>query len=207
MIGYFYSFKAINLLIIIILIIISCTGNDIVDPTQATTVREFPNDIGDEWKYFYYDSLSSYSDTVLVRIKGDTVFNENRTAKKWEYIYKNKTEYRYVEVLIDTVRIFTNLSYLWQTTKFILPLRVGNGWRGDFVSDTSYVVRKESISVLAGHFAECYLIKETWGALNDYGKVLTWFVPGIGIVKKHHLGWSFGMANKYWELLEYKIKS
>ena len=26
------------------------------------------------------------------------------------------------------------------------------------------------------------------------------------IVKKHHLGWSFGMANNYWELLEYKIK-
>jgi hypothetical protein len=201
-----YSLKSIKLLLFSLALIISCTGNNAINPIREITVENFPNDVGDFWKYFYYDSLSSYSDIVTVRIIGDTIFNENRTAKIWEYVYTNKTEYRYAETVNDTVRIFNNLQSLWTSTKFIFPLKAGNGWRGDFLSDTSFVERKEPILVSAGYFAECYLINESWGALNDYGRVLTWLVPGIGIVKKHHRGWSFGMANNYWELLEYKIK-
>ena len=165
---------------------------------------------GDEWKYFYYDSLSHSADTVVVSIIDDTTFNEDRTAKIWEYIFKNRIEHRFVEILNDTIRFFDNLKELWINTKFVFPLRVNKGWKGDSRSDTNSVISKNPISVAAGHFTECYLIKKTWNELNNYGSVSTWFVPGIGIVKRHNLSASptkaFAMANNYWELLEYKTE-
>ncbi len=77
---------------------------------------------------------------------------------------------------------------------------------GDFVSDSSSVINRTLISVTAVHFGDSYLFQENWGAFNDYGSVLTSFVSSIGIVKKHHLGWSFERANNYWELIEYKLR-
>ncbi|NOX87754.1 MAG: hypothetical protein GXO77_01925 [Calditrichaeota bacterium] len=203
-----FSVIIIILLIFLLEIVTYCGKNKVTNPNNPAEIelKDFPNKIGDEWKYFYYDSLSSYSDTVVVRIIGDTTFDDTRTAKIWEYLYRNKTEYRYVEVLDDTVRIFENLKSLWTNIKFVFPLKLNRGWKGDFATDTSSVIGEDSVSVKAGHFTECYLIEETWGAFNDYGRVYTWFVPGIGIVKKHHLSGSFVMANNYWELLEYKIE-
>jgi hypothetical protein len=191
--------------LLFIVLAYSC-NTSITGPSDEIAENGFPNQIGDEWKYFYYDSLSQSSDTVVVSIIGDTTFSGSRTAKIWQYKFRNNTEYRFVEILGDTVRIYDYLQSLWINTKFVFPLIVGNSWKGDLLNDSSLVISNDSVSVLAGHFKNSYLIQESWGALNDYGKISTWFVPGIGIVKKHHLGWSFGSANNYWELMEYRIK-
>lgn len=55
-------------------------------------------------------------------------------------------------------------------------------------------------------FPNSFLIQEIWGGLNDCGKILTWYVPGVGIVKKHQWEISFGMANAYWELMSHVIR-
>ena len=196
-------FHAILIIPIIFLLAILSCKDSITNPAASQGAKDFPNKVGSQWKYFFYDSLSSAADTVIVRIVGDTTFAGNRTAKIWEFNFKERTEYRFVEILNDTVRIFPFLQYLWQNTKFIFPLEVNNGWKGDFANDTNSVIKYDSISVAAGHFTDCFLIQETWSGYNDFGRVLTWFVPGTGIVKKHYLGGDFGAANEYWELLEY----
>ncbi len=201
-----FTVKYIFSVIFLLLVLLYSCNDSITNPTNENAITDFPNKIGDEWKYFYYDSLTSSADTVIVSIVSDTTFNVNKTAKVWKYTFRNKIEYYFVEILNDTVRIFHSLESFWDNTKFVFPLKVGKKWRGDFVNDSSSVIDRDSISVLAGHFRDSYLIQEGWGALNDYGRVLTNFVPGIGIVKKHHLGWSFGTANNYWELMEYKLK-
>ena len=166
----------------------------------------FPNNIGTQWTYFYYDSLANQSDTVAVQVVGDTTFEDNRKARIWEYRFQSATERKYVEISEDTVKIYDDLNTLWINTKFIMPFEVGKKWGGDFLLDSSYVIEKLPITVIANRFTESYKIKEIWGGLNDYGLVYTWFVPGVGIVKRHHRGWSFGMANKYWELMNYKVE-
>ena len=192
-------------ILFLVALIYSCNSS-ITNPTTDKTITDFPNKIGDEWKYFYYDSLSSLADTVIVSIVGDTTFNTNRTAKVWKYQFRDGIEYHFVEILNDTVRIYDYLETLWDNTKFVFPLKVGKGWKGDFVTDTSSIIKRESISVLAGHFEDSYLIKEEWDGPNEHGHVLTSFVPRIGIVKKLDLGFSFGSGNKNWELMEYMIK-
>lgn len=195
--------------IILSLLLMACQKekSGITGFEEQIETNYFPNTIGTKWFYFYYDSLTNYSDTVIVQVVGDTIFDGNRKARIWEYRFRTSTERKYVVISGDTVVIGNNLNNTWANTKYILPFEVGNKWAGDFYSDSNYVIEKVPVTVMAGHFPESYLIKEFWGVVNDYGLIYSWFVPGVGIVKKHHLGWSFGMANIYWELMDYHIKS
>lgn len=187
--------------------IISCNKDKtLISPLNKTAIKEFPNEIGNEWIYFYYDSLNFYADTVNVKIVGEIEFNGGRKAKIWEYHFKTKIDTKYVEISGDTVRIYDHLDNLRINTKYIFPLEVGKGWKGDFPNDSTSVIDKTSIYLNGMRFQSCYILKRIWGAVNNYGLVTTWFVPGVGVVKRHHLGLSFGTANVYWELLDYNIK-
>ena len=196
------------ILIIFSFLLVNCKKEKpgISDPTHNDSVGYFPNNIGMQWKYFYYDSLSNNSDTVIVEIIGDTSFANDRIARIWEYRFKTTIERKYIETLGDTINIYNNLTHQWINTKFIIPFEIGEKWEVDaFSNDSCYVVENISLTVLSGIFSECYVIKETWSFVNDYGQIYTWFVPYIGIVKKHYLGWSFGMGNYYWELMDYQF--
>jgi hypothetical protein len=195
-------------IVIFSFLLISCKKEtaEITGPDNAIFNNYFPNRIGTQWKYFYYDSLSNFSDAIMVKVVANTTFEENRKVKIWEYRFRTTIKKKYVETTEDTVRIYDHLNALWMNTKYILPFKVGKKWAGDFVTDSSYVIEKIPITVMASHFTESYKLKETWGALNDYGRIYTCFVPGIGVAKKHRLGRSFGLANNYWELIDYSIE-
>ncbi len=198
-----FSAKFIFLAILFLAALIYSCNNSITNPVTETVTTDFPNKIGDEWKYFYYDSLSSSADTVIVSIVGDTTFNVNRTAKVWKYRFRNGIEYHFVEILNDTIRIYDALTQQWLNTKFVFPLKLNKGWHGDFLNDSSSVTHIGTINIFAGNFENSYLIHETWNLLNSYGSIFTDFVPGIGIVRKHIIGFA---VNNYWELMEYKIE-
>lgn len=76
------SVKFVFSIILLAAIVYSCNSS-VTSPSTDVGTTDFPNKIGDEWKYFYYDSLSNSSDTVVVSIIGDTTFSGNRTAKIW----------------------------------------------------------------------------------------------------------------------------
>ena len=73
--------------------IISCNRDkSIINARSETAIDDFPNEIGNEWTYFYYDSLIFYSDTVRVKIVDEIEFDGGRKAKIWEYYFKTKIE-------------------------------------------------------------------------------------------------------------------
>jgi hypothetical protein len=185
-----------------------------INGSEDGGVEDFPNTIGSRFVYSYFDSVSMASDTVVASIVGMTALDGTpacqslsgrKEATVWEYTYSSKTDSKYVYVSGDTVKICSDLNTWWGNTFYVFPLKVGKGWKGDFPTDTSTVVDRVAISVPAGEFSHAFVIEEKWGALNDYGHVLTWLVPKVGMIKTHRRGWSFGLANETWELIEYHI--
>ena len=197
----------LSLVLLIPLLLISCRKKSTVTRSHENQVLEyFPNSIGSRFIYFYFDSLSMHSDTVTVSIVDTITYDNIKQLTVWEYIYSSKIDTRYVYSSGDTVKIYNDLENWWINTTYLFPLEIGKGWRGGFINDTSTVVDQVSITVPAGEFANTFLIEETWGALNEYGYILTWFVPEVGIVKKLNWqrGWS-SWARETWELIGYHI--
>jgi len=193
------------LILFLTLVAASCEKRSTgIDGPEDGGLEDFPNTIGSRFVYFYFDSISMSSDTVVASIVGMSALSRIQ-ATVWEYTYSSKTDSKYVYISGDTVMIYNDLNTWWGNTIYVFPLRVGKGWKGDFPTDTSTVIDRVAISVPAGKFSHAFVIEEKWGALNDYGHVLTWFVPKVGMIKTHRRGWSFGLANETWELIEYHI--
>lgn len=190
---------------IIVVLLVNFSCKDSTTQTNDFGTSYFPNKVGTTWNYSFYDSLAKTNGNVIVTIVGETTILSDQSATIWEYKYPDRTDTLYVTISTDTVRIIRSLLSPWYNQKFIIPLAVGNHWKGDWMNDTCYVSESNSVRVAAGNFSNGYKIVEGWGALNDYGFVHSWFVPYVGIVSKWHKGWSFGMANDYYELVSYKI--
>jgi len=159
------------------------------------------------WIYSFHDSVSHQSDTVTVIIVAQTTIPGDKPATIWRNTFRSYVDTNYVTISSDTVRVIpkSQINAQWVNTKYIFPLFVGRGWRGDFVSDTSTVTENRSFTVIAGTFANAFRIEEQWGAVNDYGAVSTWFVPKVGVIKLHRTTWGFGSSNELWELISYQL--
>lgn len=191
----------------IALFAVSSCKQRVTQPPDGNVISDFPNKVGNVWTYSSYDSLANQSDTVIVRIVGQTTIPENKSVTVWQKSFGSHIDTVFVSISFDTVRIIpeAHINSQWVNTKYLFPLEVGKAWRGDFVSDTSTVVENRSITVIAGSFPNAFRIEERWSALNDYGAVSTWFVPKVGIVKLHRREWGFGFSNETWELLSYQV--
>jgi len=158
---------------------------------------------GNRWIYAYCDSLSSTEDTVTVTVLGS--LNQSDTSL-WEYSFSTHTDTQYVWVQNDTVTFASVTSQQMREMILVFPLEIGNGWKGHYATDTFSVVAQDTIIVHGVEFKNSWLIEENWGALNDYGRIKIWFDPSVGMLYKHHVGWSFGTANNTSKLLSYSIK-
>ena len=194
------------LFILFVLILTACSDKGETLPLQgkdeviSIPVENFPNTPGSYWKYAYFDSLSSTADTVLVSVSEN--FSAGDTTL-WEYHFKTGIDSQFVVNIQDTVKIFEYRNYEYPRYVIIFPLQVGTSWKNRFYADS--VVTVENIPVL-GKTLQAYIIRENWGNLNDYGTITSWIVPGIGMVKKVHTGYSFGAANNTWTLLGFTIQ-
>jgi len=190
------------LLFLLSFLIVFCSEHTTEPPIQDDIVfeiSEFPNTTGTEWTYAYYDSLSSTADTVKV-----IVHAQQNGFRLWQYIYRDKIDSLYVQIEKDTVNIFNSyFSSTYPAAVFVFPIEEGSSWDGKMFTHKSEVIGRDTVITDAGEFTNAWLVREQWGALNDYGYINTWLVPNVGIVKKYHFGWSFGTANNTWELLEY----
>lgn len=177
-------------------------SDDATGPSNSdlSTIEDFPNNPGSWWSYAYYDSLNASADTVLVKVLEKGIQSDTTI---WQYTFKTHTDTHLVLAKKDTVKIFSILGYSMPRTIFVFPMDSTSVWLNFLYRDS--VISQQAIEVAAGNFEKAIVIKEEWGAFNDYGQITSWFVPGVGIVKKKHIGWSFGLANNTWELLEYNI--
>ena len=200
-----FKMNSILLVAVLTLVILSCQMP--VGLPEGGSTADFPNRIGDQWTYQYYDSLRQRSDTVVVTIVGQTTIPGNKTATIWQKVYRIGIDTVYVTVSGDTVKILPKyaLTAQWINTKYIFPLLVGRGWRGDISFDTNTIADMKSISVIAGKFLNAYRIEERWGGYNEYGRVTTWFVPRVGAATIHRREWGWGFVNETWELIDYHV--
>ena len=183
--------------------IVSCRHSSI-SPGE-TVISDFPDNVGNNWVYSFYDSLSNKSDILTITIVGQTI---DKSASIWQFKYSDRIDTQYVTISQDTVFFSPVVSSPWSSynTKIPFPLMIGNKWRGNYLNDSSYVAEKNPVSVPAGSFANAYKIVEGWGGFNDYGSIISWFVPKVGIVRRYHTGASFGLANDTFTLVSYNIR-
>jgi hypothetical protein len=173
---------------------------------KDSELADFPNTVGSRFVYFYFDSLSMSSDTIVASIVATVPFDDaKQEGEMWEYRWSSEVDTVLVYRSGNVVLIYGELAYRWLNRKYVFPLEVGKGWGDDWYSDTSLVVDAVSIFLPRWEFATAYFIDRTWGGLNAYEHTRTWFVPKVGAVKTHHEGLSFVLANETWELIEYEI--
>ncbi len=192
-----------KLILLSVLFVLNCSEKSVQPSNGNYSISDFPNTEGTQWIYSYYDSLNSKADTVTVTVLA--ALNQGDTSI-WQYSFSTYTDSQYVITRDDTIIMRPVNSYKWPETILVFPLQSGNGWKGSSITDTFTVINQETIIVPAGEFENSWFIEENWGAFNDYGRIKIWFEPKVGVIKKHHLGWSFGLANNTWKLLSYTIK-
>jgi len=162
---------------LIFLLFFSCTNSG----TQVQA-DYFPNADGNWWEYQYSDSL-----TMRLEFSGvETIGGEEVQKLIWndqgdlnrDYLSKKETEI-----------ILYSAAYSW--TAFVLaklPLEEGVSWEafqiiflGDTLTITAHVEEKQSISVPAGEFDDCYSIYYENQSLSQ--PIRIYLAPDVGPVK------------------------
>jgi hypothetical protein len=163
------------LLSIIFLLLYSCSKNE-------EQVDYFPNADGNWWEYQYSGSL-----TVRLEFSGiDTIDNTEVQKLVWndegdidiDYLSKNDAE-----IILYTTPESWSAFILAK-----LPLKEGNSWQafqmivlGDTTTITAQVEEKQTVSVPAGEFSDCYSIYYENQTLGE--PVRIYFAPDVGPVK------------------------
>lgn len=165
---------------------------------------DFPNMIGNSWKYSVYDSLANELDTVNVNISGEKILPNSVVSKIWTYSGGNFTDTNYVAFYGDTLKVFKKDDLDYPTEQIVFPLIIGKVW--NFNGDTNRVKSIETVNVGAGNFNNAYHIFKKSIGLNFQLVEDLWVVPGVGIVKKNRNEFSLGpVENSHWELLDYGL--
>ncbi|GAB4329911.1 MAG: hypothetical protein Kow0037_05290 [Calditrichia bacterium] len=68
------------------------------------------------------------------------------------------------------------------------------------------VIGQHPVTVKGRRYETCFLLREFRGGQNIYVWTDSWFVPGVGFVKKHVVKTGFQLSNTLWELMDYKIE-
>ena len=161
----------------------------------------FPNEIGNEWVYEVYDSMTSKQYDVTIRIVGRTAFTQNVDAKVWTFKYPDKIDTNYVVTDNNVVKIYARDKFERKDT-YVLPLVVNATWLGSWIYDKYQVIGRDSISVNKIHFIEAFNIKENAVSHNFIRTKDEWFVPNLGMVKKYRFEY---YENKAWKLKSSKL--
>ena len=118
--------------------------------------------------------------------------------------------------LVETSRPIPD-PQLW----FEMPLQIGNETRtastiqvteadgGTYTYDEEYhdvVEAMESVDVPAGHFDDCYRIRDTWTSEPHFDTTLIWLCPGVGHTKMRLVDSSYeDSIGLLVELIEYRV--
>jgi len=180
----------------------SCGQNNSVTPnppkSDTATIAAFPNQIGDSWTYSVFDSIKKTTQTVVMKIVGDSLFKEGKTYKIWQYDLSGKKA-DYVNITGDTIEIYTPLIF----KSYVFPIYLNKSWSkpGD-----CKVTKIETINVPAGTFNNCYIIHRIIASPNYVLDEYVWFKPGVGVIKRQANEIDLGVrTNRVWKLMSYHL--
>ena len=165
------------LFFVIFLLFFSCTNDD----TQGLA-DYFPNEDGNWWEYQYSDTLTLRLELSGVREIG----GEEVQILTWNYENDTNTDYILKK---ETEIIHYSTPESWTAFTLVkFPLEEGNSWQAyrviilsDTITATAYVEEKQSITVPAGEFDDCYPIYYENQSLSQPMRI--YFVPDVGPVK------------------------
>lgn len=172
--------------------------------------KEFPNSIGTWWKYKVYDSVSSTIDTVTIKIVGSSKLDNGTNVKIWQVNSLNNykpVDTNYVYSGSDGIKIYYNKSVQSYFKKYEFPLNVGDYWIGIQPKDTTKVIGKSNIAVIAGTFSDNYIIERRVRSIPNGGEYeKEYFLPNVGVITRARILHAGIYYNNYWELVAYSIK-
>ena len=163
------------LLFVIFLFLYSCTDN-------GKQADYFPNADGNWWEYQYSDSL-----TLKLELSGTGTINSTEVQRLvWNDEGEINTDYLLKN---DAEIILYTTPHSWSAfTLAKLPIEEGNSWQAfrmivleDTTIITAHVEEKQSISVPAGEFSDCYPIYYENQTLGQ--PIRIYFAQDVGPVK------------------------
>ena len=175
--------------------------------TAQTKIDYFPNEVGSQWKYSRFDSLSNVRDTITITIVDTTTINGMK-MKIWQYISSKDSAYiqsKYVGILHDT--IWFNSPYVTCSEGLPLPFTIGTITSS--FDDSISVIQQDSISVPAGQFDTTYQIYLRCWCGDECGQRSNiWFSHNIGFVKIVLSSYDWPPPHyrkELWELISYHL--
>lgn len=201
------------LLLPVTLLFISCDDDD--NPYRKTNytmhVTDFPKELGFNWEFFVYDSLTSTSKTVNVSISDTIRYADSMLYYLWIYEYPDKIDSHLVKINGDTVSFHSlYLPLTYADFRIVFPLKEGAVWEGGSLmpSDSCEVTEVDPYF----NFKKCndpvgpvgyHIERYTWNP-NEYGYYSYWVTPYLGIVKiaKREIFWVM-TKNETWEMLSF----
>lgn len=198
-----------NLILLIIVIMSYLTFYSCNEESTTGTlpaVDDFPNSRGTTWNYKVTDSLSNSSKDLMVLVGGKTNIASGEEVTVWQLSFPDTVDSNYVLLKQDTVKILENKENSILNIKLVFPLKIGSGWRGDYVTDTFYVTSITQVALPAGNFNNVYVIERYYGGFNEYDRMTIWFVPGVGIIKLYKRDVGLNFQNETRELTAYHIE-
>jgi len=184
---------------------LGCGQNNTVSPnplpSDSLSAKEaFPNRIGDSWTYSVFDSIKKTTQTVVMKIVGDSLFKNGKTYKIWQYDLSGKKAY-YVNITADTVQIISPLIY----KAYVFPLFFNKAWTGPAPGKCK-ITKIETLNVPAGTFKNCYVIHREVAVTNYFLDEYVWFKPHVGVIKRQAYERDLGaQTNRVWKLMSYHL--
>ncbi len=204
-------------LLLVFVNIISCKKENNIPSNQF-----FPNKVGDNWLYKYYDGYTNGEQFIEVKIVGTGLLPDGQIATIWTTTLLTATNGKY---LIDSAFVVVdaaNAVFYYapcrtcipqmadERRRYLFPLQVGNKWFSNkFFGDTTKVLNLGSVAVPAGTFDNTFQLSKTIGYVtNSYTRDSIWLTPNIGMTKFYQDEYSLGPipGNGVWELASYNLK-
>ncbi len=190
----------------IFLMLCSCSEDSIVP--EKVEFSYFPNNLNSSWKYERIDSLRRVTDTLIVKIVGDTILS-GVSMKIWQYKSDIINELKFVQETGDSILIYDSREVTTVDQSYITPFNKEDVWRNpSFSHDSSYVVSIQEVEIQGQNYTDVAMIERNFIILNDILVNRIWFKPGVGIIKLEmfQTGLSLDYRNESWHLIEANLK-
>ena len=198
--------KQLIIILISVAAISSCRNEN--NP-PANIISEFPNEVGNHWRY-EYKPFSGSTSYIEVDIIGTTSLPSGHLAKIWVYKILNYSDTNFVAFDGQTATIYRrnlngSIPQVYEKTRYLFPLQIGNVWRSQL--DSIRVFANSTLTVPAGTFENTFALSKRGQGPNVVTRDTIWFTPQVGMIKLKQLELELGPVpgNGIWELVDYSL--
>lgn len=214
--------KLVIILILIVLVQGACKDEVALAPAKTTSIENFPNTVGLQWRYQVIDNLQDpindnkpflTIDTVDLAITGFTSNPAIGSITIWSQQRNNIPELEKLAQINGDTAYFV---WFWSCPRpdtcyfdrigIVFPFELGDSWAtgGILSGDRTSVIDTTTISLAGATFHNVYVLENNRRTtISTYKRKMTlWFVPDFGIIKINlHEQHAQSVGDTTWTLL------